>query len=110
MNRDCEALKIGKLWLSDSSLKTWFPFTAEELVRLKADNAALRHYAMALQKAAEPFCAIKADDGDTFNGYAPETIIRFEASVFEIRRLRICAGFGLPVAGAASDSAKLPEN
>jgi hypothetical protein len=29
-------------WWQDSSLKTWFPFTAEEMDRLKAELASLR--------------------------------------------------------------------
>jgi len=62
-------------------------------------------YARSLYLAAQPFCNIKADDGDTFNGYAPETIIRFEATVNELRRLRICASAGLPADGVAIDSA-----
>jgi len=29
-------------WTADSSLETWFPITAEEVARLRAENAALR--------------------------------------------------------------------
>jgi hypothetical protein len=76
-----------------------------ELTLLNAELAGLRAYAITLKKAAEPFCAIKADDGDAFNGYAPETIIRCEITVRDLRGLRMCSGYGDPVAGSAIDSA-----
>ena len=65
-----------------------------EVEALRVNLAGIRAYAMSLRAAAEPFCSIKADDGDTFNGYAPETIVRYECTVNEIRRLRMCAGYG----------------
>lgn len=34
--------EIGRRWRVDSSLKTWFPLTAERLVALEAENAALK--------------------------------------------------------------------
>ena len=34
--------EIGRKWHADSSLETWFPYTAEELVRLRAERDALR--------------------------------------------------------------------
>lgn len=35
-------LAIGKAWLEDSSLERWFPFTADELARLKSERDELR--------------------------------------------------------------------
>ena len=34
--------EIGQRWKRDNSLETWFPYTAEELVRLRAERDALR--------------------------------------------------------------------
>ena len=34
--------KTGQHWREDSSLATWFPLTADELERLRVENAALR--------------------------------------------------------------------
>jgi len=34
--------EIGRRWREDSSLKTWFPLTAERLAALEAENAALK--------------------------------------------------------------------
>lgn len=34
--------EMGRRWRADSSLETWFPYTAEELVRLRAERDALR--------------------------------------------------------------------
>jgi len=82
------------------------PEVAEQLKAAKAELAGLRAYAITLKKAAEPFCAIKADDGDAFNGYAPETIIRCEITVRDLRGLRMCSGYGDPVAGSAIDERK----
>ena len=77
----------------------------QDCADLRLDAEHYKSYARSLYLAAQPFCNIKADDGDTFNGYAPETIIRFEATVNEFRRLRICAGAGLPADGVAIDAA-----
>jgi len=34
--------EIGRKWRADSSLETWFPYTAEELTRLRAELVAAR--------------------------------------------------------------------
>ncbi len=34
--------EIGRQWLMDSSLEKWFPITAEEMGRLKAENLRLK--------------------------------------------------------------------
>lgn len=36
-----EFAQIGQQWRKDSSLEKWFPFTAQEVSRLKADNMEL---------------------------------------------------------------------
>lgn len=35
--------EIGRQWRENSSLKKWFPVTAERLAALEAENAALKH-------------------------------------------------------------------
>ena len=35
--------KTGQHWRENSDLQVWFPMTAEELERLRAENAELRH-------------------------------------------------------------------
>jgi hypothetical protein len=35
--------KTGQHWRENSALEVWFPFTAEELERLRTENAELRH-------------------------------------------------------------------
>ena len=40
---DCKDAEIGRQWRENSSLKKWFPITAERLVALEAENAALKH-------------------------------------------------------------------
>lgn len=35
--------KTGRHWRENSDLEVWFPMTAEELERLRAENAQLRH-------------------------------------------------------------------
>lgn len=35
--------EIGRRWRENSSLEKWFPLTAERLVALEAENAALKH-------------------------------------------------------------------
>ena len=37
--------EIGRRWREDSSLEKWFPLTAERLVALEAENAALKREA-----------------------------------------------------------------
>ena len=37
--------KTGQHWRENSALEVWFPFTAEELERLRTENAELRHNA-----------------------------------------------------------------
>ena len=92
---------------------TWQRERAEkaeaQLAERDAEIAGLRAYAVALKNAAEPFCNIKADDSDTFNGYADSAVIRTELTVGELKRLRVCAGVGSPIAGsyyAENDAAK----
>lgn len=46
-----------------------------------------------LRTALEPFASIKADDGDDFSTYAPETLIRVECSVAEILAARKALAF-----------------
>lgn len=41
--------EIGRKWRADSSLETWFPYTAEELTRLRAELAAARARLAALE-------------------------------------------------------------
>lgn len=43
MAEDIERLaRIGREWEHNNSLEKWFPFTAEELAKLRAENADLR--------------------------------------------------------------------
>jgi hypothetical protein len=42
---DCKDAEIGRRWREDSSLKKWFPLTAERLAALEAENAALKREA-----------------------------------------------------------------
>jgi len=81
-------------------------FADEQIAERDAEIARLRAYAIALRKAADPFCNIKADDNDTFNGYADSVIIRAELTVGELKTLRLSAGIGLPIAGAAINAAR----
>ena len=37
--------KTGRHWRENSKLEVWFPLTAEELERLRGENAQLRHNA-----------------------------------------------------------------
>ena len=39
---DCKDAEIGRQWRENSSLEKWFPITAERLVALEAENAALK--------------------------------------------------------------------
>ena len=57
--------KTGRHWRENSDLEVWFPMTAEELERLRAENAQLRHNATSHRSAAcgasggLPGCAAK---------------------------------------------------
>ena len=44
--------EIGRRWRENSSLEKWFPLTAERLVELEAENAALKREAHAWWTAA----------------------------------------------------------
>lgn len=41
--------ETGRHWRENSDLEVWFPMTAEELERLRAENAQLRHNVRAKQ-------------------------------------------------------------
>jgi uncharacterized protein YoaH (UPF0181 family) len=60
-SRDSEDAAIGKKWREDSSLETWFPFTAEELARLKDASSRDR-------EDAERYRWLRDYAGDSYNG------------------------------------------
>ena len=43
--------EMGRRWEEDSSLEKWFPITAEELVKLKAENEELLKMKAAVETA-----------------------------------------------------------
>lgn len=54
--------EMGRRWRADSSLETWFPYTAEELARTKAERDALRERVARLEAALDK---IESDTYDT---------------------------------------------
>jgi hypothetical protein len=56
--------EIGRQWREDSSLKKWFPMTAERLAALEAENAALKREAHTWSKAAETYAEREAKLAD----------------------------------------------
>lgn len=55
-----ELSEIGKRWRANSSLEEWFPFTAEELEKLKADRVNL----ISALKNAVACLKVCADDSE----------------------------------------------
>lgn len=48
-------------WFTDSSLETWFPNSAKELIALRAENERLKKYGAGLRLAVEGYDGIKAE-------------------------------------------------
>ena len=77
--------EIGQRWNRDSSLETWFPYTAEELTRLRAELVAAREDAERYRVArAKVWCIV----GDAFHVInlrptyvAPDAAIEFDAAI-----------------------------
>jgi len=67
--------EIGRQWRENSSLEKWFPLTAEELERLRADNAALRREAHSWWTAARDALKLREP-------LAPEAIEAAAAEAF----------------------------
>lgn len=62
--------EIGRQWRENSSLKKWFPITAERLAELEAENARLAREAYTWSKAAESYAA----DAERFRWLAEHTV------------------------------------
>ena len=76
--------EIGQRWNRDSSLETWFPYTAEELTRLRAELVAAREDAERYRVARAKVCIV----GDAFHVInlrptyvAPDAAIEFDAAI-----------------------------
>lgn len=76
--------EIGQRWKRDNSLETWFPYTAEELTRLRAELVAAREDAERYRVARAKVCIV----GDAFHVInlrptyvAPDAAIEFDAAI-----------------------------
>lgn len=53
--------KTGQHWRENSDLQVWYPITAEELERLRAENAQLRHN-LVIKTKSQPARSTSFDD------------------------------------------------
>lgn len=64
--------EIGRRWYADSSLEAWFPITAEEIKRLRTENAALKKTLEALKvgtcETAKPAAWIRFCSDGSYEG------------------------------------------
>lgn len=90
--------EIGRRWRENSSLEKWFPLTAERLVALEAENAALKREAHTWWTAArdamkprDPLTRQQIDAVMTehypLSSLLREEVDAFEACVRDIERL-----------------------